>query len=762
MSQTAETKVRKGPNWLLTGIGALLVFAIIVIVNVIAGMSNARFDMTENKVHTLTQGTKNILGRVDTNTVIKFFVSPKDVMPPQLHPAIDQTDAWLARFREVKPDKIIVERIETEPNTDEQEEAAAVKIQPRQGVLYFGLSVSCLDKTANIDWVPDVLSNDGKEDDRIEYNLAKAISEVTLTKKKKVGLISALPVEGGMGGQEWSVIKDLKSQYDVKKIEVTASRIDDDLDVLVLLHPGGITDECQFAVDQYLLKGGHVVAFLDSNSIIAASQRPQQNPFQPTPQSGPEVSSNIPKLLTAWGFSFDTTKIVADPRYGMPLDNRGTLVNPVILSMGPEAIVDKENPLTKDLTAFFSVYSGAFSGKPAAGLEQTIYLQTSEKHGMVDAATYALANPSGPDAMKKAQELAVKLKPEGQVRILAMRLQGKFQTGFPEGKPAPPPPKPEGGAPGGFPGGFPGGLPPGIGNQGAQGPEGEPAPAAADPAKPAEVPATPATPAPATPAPATPAEAATPPITVPPAPAPVTPVPPAPTTPNPTPPAPVTATTPPVTVTPETPATAPAPLPVTPAAGEKKEEAPLLPPAAGVTPEADPASFLKESSKEGLVYLVADSDMLADIQPNWQSHNFALALGMIDEAAGDRDLLEVRSRGASTRPFSALKKIAEDANERIREKLQSMDAEVERINKELNEKQTAKDRNIALFQGMRELEAKSREVAKARYQLQKEAKKEIDGVIFGWKWKNVFLPPLMVALLGIGVYIARRISTAAH
>jgi ABC-type uncharacterized transport system involved in gliding motility auxiliary subunit len=758
MSQPAETKVRKGPSWMLTGIGALLVFAIVAVVNVIAGMSNARLDMTENKVHTLTQGTKNILGRVDTNTVIKFFVSPKDVMPAQLHPAMDQTDAWLARFREIKPDKITVERIETEPNTDEQEQAAAVKIQPRQGVLYFGISVSCLDKTANIDWVPDVLSNDGKEDDRIEYNLVKAISEVTLTKKKKVGLISALPVEGGMGGQEWSVIKDLKSQYDVKKFEVTVSKIDDDLDVLLLLHPAGITDECQFAVDQYLLKGGHVVAFLDSNSIMAASQRPQQNPFMQQPPSGPEVSSNIPKLLTAWGFSYDTTKIVADPRYGMPLDNRGTLVNPVILSMGPEAIVDKENPLTKDLTAFFSVYTGAFSGKPATGLIQTVYLQTSEKHGMVDAATYALANPSGPDAMKKAQELAVKLKPEGLVRLLAMRLQGKFQTGFPEGKPAPPPPKPEGGAPGGFPGGFPGGLPPGIGNQGAQGPEGEPAPPANPPA--AE-PAKPAAAAPATTPPA-PVEATTPPITVPPSPAPTTPVPPPPTPPNPTPPAPVTATTPPVTINPGTPATPPAPLPVTPAAGEKKEESPLLPPAAGVTPPADPASFLKESTKEGLVYLVADSDMLADIQPNWQSHNFALALGMIDEAAGDRDLLEVRSRGSSTRPFSALKKIAEQANERIREKLQSMDAEVERINKELNEKQTAKDRNIALFQGMRELQAKEREVSKARYQLQKEAKKEIDDVVFGWKWKNVFLPPLIIALAGVGVFIARRISTAAH
>ena len=154
--------------------------------------------------------------------------------------------------------------------------------------------------------------------------------------------------------------------------------------------------------------------------------------------------------------------------------------------------------------------------------------------------------------------------------------------------------------------------------------------------------------------------------------------------------------------------------------------------------------------------------MLADIQPNWQSHNFALALGMIDQATGDRDLLEVRGRGAATRPFSALKKIAEAANERIKKDMESMNAEVDRINQDLTTKRGSKDRNIAFIQGMRDLEAKSRQVEMAKYQKQKEAKKEINDVIFGWKWKSVFLPPLIVALLGAGVYIARRISTAAH
>ena len=412
MSTPPATIVRKGPNWILTSVGALIVLAIVILVNVFSGMSNARLDMTENKVHTLTRGTKNIVGRVDTNTTIKFFVSPKENLPPQLQPFVDQTDSWLARIREVNPKFITVEKLEVEPATDEQEQAAAAKIEARQGMFYFGISVSCLENTSNIEWVPDVLSNDGKEDDRIEYNLAKAISEVTRTKKKKIGLMSALALEGGMGGPEWSIIKELKSQYEVKKIEVTASSIEDGIDVLLLVHPAGITDEAQFAVDQYLLKGGRVVAFLDANSLMAQASKQNQNPMMAQMgQSGAEVSSNLPKLLAKWGYTFDSTKIVADPRYGMPLNNN--LVHPVLLSMGVEAIGDKKDELTKDLTSFFSVYSGAFSGSPAADLKETVFLQTSDKHAMVGM-EYASSNPTGPEAIKQAQKLVVSLKPEGK------------------------------------------------------------------------------------------------------------------------------------------------------------------------------------------------------------------------------------------------------------------------------------------------------------------------------------------------------------
>jgi ABC-type uncharacterized transport system involved in gliding motility auxiliary subunit len=752
MSTPDKSTAPKNRGWLLTAGGTLLVLAIAGTVNIIAGLSSSRLDWTEYKVHTLTDGTRNIVGKVDTDTTLKFFVSPKDQLPPNLRPLVDQTDSWLARYRELNPKFVRIEKQEVEPATDEEEAAKAAGIEPRGGRFYFGIAVNSLDKSALIDWVPDLLSSDGKEDDKIEYNLSRAISEVNRTKAKTLGLLTPLPVQGNPfgGSQPWAIYQALKSQYDIKTIEATATTIDPALDVLVLIHPAGITEETQFAVDQYLLNGGRVVAFLDSSSLAATTTGRPQPGMPPGMSPGAvEPASNLPKLLGAWGYSLDTTNIVADPAYGMNM--QGTSF-PVVMEIGPDAVGDKNDDVIKSLTNFFFIYSGAFSGSPASGLTETVLLKTTDKHSMVPV-SYANANPGSPESLRQMQELAYKLKPEGKQRLLALRLKGNFKTAFPEGKPAPAP-KPEGGAaPGGFPGGLPGGLP-GIipgGPQGAQGDTGTAAPAPATPT-PAAAPA-PETPPAATPAAPPPAATAvTPAIEIKPDKPEVT---------NPaTPPGkePAASATLEVPTTPATPSAAPAPLPVTP-----DPAAPATPASPG-TPATPPAEAqLKESKKEGVVYLVADSDILFDqVGPVFNSHDFALAMNMIDQAAGDPDLMQVRGRGSAIRPFSALKKIADDANAKIQKDVEQMQGELAKIQEDINSKKTGKERNAALYKGMVELQQKQRDLNKNIYQKQKEARKEYDQVIFGIKWRNLLIPPLLWLIAGLAVFLVRKTRTAAH
>lgn len=765
MSTPEQTSAPKNRGWLLTAVGTLVVLAITVVVNIIASLSSSRVDWTEHKVHTLTEGTKNIVGRVDTDTTLKFFVSPKDQLPPNLRPLVDQTDSWLARYHELNPKFVKIEKQEVEPATDEEVAAKGAGIEPRGGRFYFGVAVTSLDKSALINWVPDLLSSDGKEDDKIEYNLSRAISEVNRVKLKTLGLLTPLQITGNPfgGAQPWGIYQALKSQYDVKTIEATASTIDPTLDVVVLIHPAGISDETQFAVEQYLLNGGRVVAFLDSSSLAAAATSRQQPGMPPAP-GAVEPASNISKLLGAWGYSLDTTNIVADPTYAVNM--QGTRF-PVVLEMGPDAIGDKNDDVVKSLTNFFFIYSGAFSGSPASGLTETVFLKTSDKHSMVPV-SYANPNPGSQESFRQMQELAYKLKPEGKQRLLALRLKGMFKTAFPEGKPAPAPKPDPGAQPGGFPGGLPGGFPGGFpgGPQGAQGESGPAAPAPAVPAAPAAPAPAPEAPAPA--APAGGATAVTPAIEIrpdqgavknpatPPGATATTPVIEVPATAGAA--APAAGTTPAATVPA---ATAPAPLPVTP----NPATAPgATAPGAPATPAAPPADApLKESKKEGVVYLVADSDILFDqVQPVFDSQDVPFAMNMIDQAAGDPDLMKVRSRGSAIRPFSALKKIDDDATAKIQKDVQDMQGELTKIQEEINSKKSGKERNAAIFKGMDEFKQQQKALNNKIYQKQKEARKEYDTVILGIKRRNLLIPPLIWLAIGLTVYVVRKSRTAAH
>ncbi len=748
---SGSAQPRKNSGWLLTGAGVAITAAIFAALNWFFSLSPANLDFTEFKVHTLSEGTEKILKRVDTDVVIKLYVSPTDDLMPQFRPVVGQVEGWLQRYHEMQPEFVKIQKFVVEPASDEEQDAATAGLQPQRNQ-YFGISVTCLDKTSTIPWVPALMAP-FVEQDRIEFGLSAAITEVTATKKKVVGLMSPLQLTGnampfgGRGQPAWAIYEAIKSQYEVKTIDIKASKIDDGLDVLLLIHPAGITDEAQYAIDQYLLKGGRVIAFLDGYSLIA-SQSGQQQPGMPPGMSPGAIptGSNLPKLLAAWGYEFAGDKIVADMSYATAMGPGSP--QPLLLTLGNEA-VKKDNEVTKQLTDFWLIFSGAYTGTPATGLKETPLLTTSVKNELVDT-SYASANPNSPQGQAQMERLIRSFKPEGKERLLALELTGKFKTAFPEGKPAPPPPAPPGGA-----GGM-NGLPPGM-NFGPQGEEGAPgtaAPAAAE-TTPAATPAAPADPAPAAPAPAAPTPIPTPPV-----------VPAAPTAET----KPVEVTTTPVEAKPDVPgSTAPVtgpasllPPPVTPAG------TPAAPPAAGtpVAPSGDPNAPvpLKESVKDGVVYLVSDSDMLADmLTPQiLQNSNLPFALNLVDQAAGDKDLMSIRSRGSSRRPFKTLNDIKAEASERIKGDVESMNKEVEKLNADISSQKTGKDRNNALFAGLKTMEAKQREISKRIYEKQKEANKEVKAEENYIQWMNILLMPLLIAGAGLVVFILRKVKTSAR
>jgi ABC-type uncharacterized transport system involved in gliding motility auxiliary subunit len=247
-----------------------------------------------------------------------------------------------------------------------------------------------------------------------------------------VGVMSSLPVFGesanpmmqqmGHGGSTpaWTLLEQLKQDYTVRRVELAADKIDDDVQVLVVIHPKEISDAAQFAIDQFVLRGGRLIAFLDPQSALSSRQ---QNPM--AGEMG-GASSSLDKLVKAWGLQFDTGKVVADLTYQMQLRGRDGQPTeaPAFLALTGEG-VNTNDVASSQINDIWLPMCGAFTGEPVAGLKETVLLQSSKDSALVDG---MMASMGGASIMNG-------FKPSGVNYKLAVRLSGKFKTAFPDGKP---------------------------------------------------------------------------------------------------------------------------------------------------------------------------------------------------------------------------------------------------------------------------------------------------------------------------------------
>jgi len=219
------------------------------------------------------------------------------------------------------------------------------------------------------------------------------------------------------------LIKELRGDYTVRTVAPDTDKIDDDLRVLLVVHPKEISDKTEFALDQFVLRGGKLAAFLDPQSII--DSRSQQNPMmggQPSP------GSSLDRLLAAWGLAFDKAKAVADLNLKMQLgggEGGQPTEAPTWLALTPENI-NPDDILTAQLDSIWLPGAGAFTGTPTNGLKETVLLRSTTQSQLVDA---MMANFAGASLLND-------FKPSGREQTLALRLTGRFHTAFPGGNPA--------------------------------------------------------------------------------------------------------------------------------------------------------------------------------------------------------------------------------------------------------------------------------------------------------------------------------------
>lgn len=423
-------------NKKVTGIvGLAAIAAIVGAANLIISSLPLRIDLTAEKLYTLSKGSKAVLGQLEEDVTLKFYFSSSSAETPMgLKSYAQQVQNLLKEYELAGKGRIVLEAYDPKPDSDAEEWAQRYGVEPQNATpfgqpIYFGLVATCGDREETLP------SFSPRTEATLEYDVTRLVTRVAWPERPVVGLMTSLP--GVLGAppnpmmmrqqrqpQGWAAFMELKKDYDVREVATDAEKIDDDVKTLVLLHAKDLSEKTLFAIDQFVIRGGRLIACTDPFSVAdMIASRQQQNPMMGMGgQGGP---STLGKLFDAWGVKFDTGKIVADMAASTKLNagNGRAEDNPAFLSLDA-ANVDKNDLLVSRLTQVMLPFAGSFEFAGKDGLKFEPLLQSSEKDAcLVD----KMSAQFGMDAMRR------ELKPDGKRKVLAARLSGTFKTAFPKG-----------------------------------------------------------------------------------------------------------------------------------------------------------------------------------------------------------------------------------------------------------------------------------------------------------------------------------------
>jgi len=414
-------------------LGVLVVAALLIALNLVFSTLPLRWDCTEGKIYTLSQGTRELLGKLDKTVTIRFYYTKDSAdMPVFLKTYAGRVTDLLQEYRRCNPKFLDLKTLNPKPDSNEEDSAKldgisgqAINPMTDADPIYLGIAVACGDKTAALPFL-----NPEKEN-LLEYELSRAISEVLQTKKTRLGILSPLKVMGGidnpqlmMSGQggmkpAWTFVKELKRTFNVSEVALDAESIDPDIDLLLVLHPRGLSEKTMFAIDQFVLRGGRLAAFVDPFCMVDMQQQQQQ-------QYMPPEGSSLPQLFQAWGVTFEPLKVVVDRTLAFRSGNRygGEEILPTVLNLTRQEI-SKDDVVSASLNSMLLFGVGAFAGQPAEGLTKTVLLTSSEDSELQDCYM----------TQRSGREILQGFHSDEQSKALAIRLTGHFHTAFPDGAP---------------------------------------------------------------------------------------------------------------------------------------------------------------------------------------------------------------------------------------------------------------------------------------------------------------------------------------
>ena len=422
---------------LVTGTGLIIALALFLTVNIIAnqGLTSWRLDLTENKLYTLSSGSKNILAQLAEPVTIRLYFSAKEFANiPQLLNYGKRVRDMLEEYAAAGNGKVKLQVIDPEPFSEAEDEAVSygVRAVPLSASGEQGyLGVVATNATDDVQLLP-LLSPE--REDALEYELTKMVYALAHPKKRVIGVISTLPVlapppdpmTGRQRAQDWTSFVLLKELYDIKEMTPETTTIDKDIDTLIVVHPKSLPAATLYAIDQFVLKGGKAMIFVDP-----LAEQDQAQPDPERPGVPPKLDSNLEPLFAKWGIKLTDEKVVGDPTIAV----RVTFRSP----RGPQeveylpwlqlqgAALNPDDFITHELNSVNIGTAGSLQTLPDSKMKIVPLLQTDTSGGLIDRDSIIFVrNPAG---------LLENFKSDGKHHVIAMRVSGDVQTAFPDGRP---------------------------------------------------------------------------------------------------------------------------------------------------------------------------------------------------------------------------------------------------------------------------------------------------------------------------------------
>ena len=417
----------------LTG-GALAILAVLFVAVIVLSNSllrGARIDLTQNRLYTLSEGTKKVLNEVpDQINLYLYYSDHATQQMPLLRTYANRVRELVEEMAAKSHGKVKFTMIDPLPFSDEEDRATAYGLQAiptgQSGEnIFFGLAgTNSTDGQAIIPFFqPD-------KEAFLEYDLAKLIHSLGGPKKPIVGLISNLPMAPGFDPatrqmkEGWAWLSSLNELFEVRTLNAAATKaIDKDIETLVLVHPKEYSEDLQYAIDQFVLRGGRVLLFLDPN---AEQDSENQNPQNPQADMFASKSSDLPKLLKAWGVEYDPNKVLLDAAHALTIQTyQGSRPQRHLAILGfAKADLNQDDVVTSSLETINFSTAGALKMAEKAPLKLTPLVQSSAQSALADAAKVRFL----PDPAMLFDGFA----PTGEHYVVAGRLEGPLKTAFPE------------------------------------------------------------------------------------------------------------------------------------------------------------------------------------------------------------------------------------------------------------------------------------------------------------------------------------------